>query len=111
MLTDAKVIETEQFETGETCTFEPWTNGWAVGFKVTTRKGNLPDVVEFVYLNPSGGGDSPDAFVYCGEHGDRIISARLMQGQGCRNHARFSGDAFRVQTGARTGGGFRSNPA
>ena len=45
---------------------EPWTDGHAVGFKYTDPKGEA----RYLYLNPSGGGDSPDVFVYDGESGD-----------------------------------------
>ena len=52
------------WENGDEVSVEPWTNGWAVGFKVTCN-----GVEQYVYLNPSGGGDSPDVFVYCGKAG------------------------------------------
>ena len=51
--------------TNEGATFEPWTDGHAVGFKVTAP--GKPD--RYIYLNPSGGVDTgdindTDAFVY-----------------------------------------------
>lgn len=51
--------------------FIPWTDGWAVGFRLVHQDGHE----EYIYLNPSsdGGGD-PDhrsnVFVYQGKHGD-----------------------------------------
>jgi hypothetical protein len=53
-------------------TFEPWTDGHAVGFRVTRHADNA---VGYVYLNPStdtwsDGDFNPDAFVYSGVHGD-----------------------------------------
>lgn len=58
-------------QTEEGATFEPWTDGNAVGFKVTAE--GMPD--RYVYLNPSGAtyaGDvrDSDVFTYHGEHGD-----------------------------------------
>jgi hypothetical protein len=49
-------------------TYEPWTDGWAVGYRVTFADGR----VEYFYLNPSGGSDDnvPNVFVYRGEAGD-----------------------------------------
>lgn len=48
-------------------TFEPWTDGWAVGFKCTHKTGE----VEFIYLNPSGESGAPaDVFLYQGVKGD-----------------------------------------
>jgi hypothetical protein len=52
--------------------FEPWTNGYAVGFKVTHESGG----VEYVYLNPSSGSiegyedEAPTVFLYQGTEGD-----------------------------------------
>jgi hypothetical protein len=50
--------------------YEPWTDGWAVGFKVIDPWGE----VQYVYLNPSGGSDTPGSlpcvFLYIGKHGD-----------------------------------------
>ena len=52
---------------GTGTTYEPWTDGYAVGFKVE-RDGK----VEFIYLNPSVDDDAgePNVFVYQGEYGD-----------------------------------------
>ena len=44
---------------GSTATFQPWTDGWAVGYRFVVN-----GVVSYVLLNPSGGGDSPDVFLY-----------------------------------------------
>lgn len=49
--------------------YEPWTDGHAVGFRVTHKDGR----VEFVYLNPSSDIDQDDyenVFLYVGPHGD-----------------------------------------
>lgn len=47
--------------------YEPWTNGYSVGFKVTSTDGQ----VEFIYLNPSGSYDrTPDVFLYKGPTGE-----------------------------------------
>lgn len=53
-------------------TFEPWTDGHAVGFKVTRHE---DDKVGYVYLNPSqetwnDGKFNPDVFVYTGIFGE-----------------------------------------
>jgi hypothetical protein len=53
-------------------TFEPWTDGHAVGFKVTRH---ADSAVSYVYLNPStdtwsDGDFNPDVFVYTGPDGD-----------------------------------------
>lgn len=53
-------------------TFEPWTDGHAVGYRVTRHADNH---VTFVYLNPSqetwtDGDFSPDVFLYIGANGD-----------------------------------------
>ena len=52
--------------------FEPWTDGHAIGFKVTRHE---DDKVGYVYLNPSqdtwsDGQFNPDVFVYSGTHGE-----------------------------------------
>jgi len=52
-------------------TYEPWTDGYAIGFKVTTP-GKL---IRYVYLNPSNDDgepevSTPDVFLYIGELGD-----------------------------------------
>jgi hypothetical protein len=41
-------------------TWEPWTDGWAVGFKVTAPDGR----VEHVYLNPSSESDDGVSTVF-----------------------------------------------
>lgn len=46
--------------------FEPWTDGWAVGFRVTH---GTTGQVAYVYLNPSSS-DDPSAFLYVGPDGD-----------------------------------------
>lgn len=59
---------------GSGIVYEPWTNGWAVGFKVIYPSG----ATGYVYLNPSQtepvpgheNDDSPCVFVYSGTEGD-----------------------------------------
>ncbi len=51
-LTEAKPVTSE-----EGVTVTPWTNGWAVGFRITREQ---DDRVEYVVLNPSGGHNRPD---------------------------------------------------
>lgn len=49
--------------------YEPWTDGHAIGFKVTMADG----LVRYVYLNPSHNEDpaeDPCVFVYLGDHGE-----------------------------------------
>lgn len=50
-------------------TYEPWSDGVAVGFKVTRAANGL---VEYVYLNPSGedSDGQPNVFFYQGNKGD-----------------------------------------
>lgn len=66
-------VVTDSDENGETAfTFEPWTDGHAVGFRVTRA---LDGAVTYVYLNPStdtwsDGAFSPDVFLYHGPHGN-----------------------------------------
>lgn len=61
----------ETVVTDEGVTFEPWSDGRAIGFKVSH-----PDrPTRYIYLNPSGSTDTgnvddSDAFLYLGEHGD-----------------------------------------
>jgi len=54
---------------GNEVSYEPWTDGHAVGFKVT----HIPtNTVEYIYLNPSGNddnSDSPNVFIYQGTEG------------------------------------------
>ena len=57
--------------TDEGATFEPWTDGHAVGFKVSAE--GMP--TRYLFLNPSGAQDSADiadsdAFVYVSETPD-----------------------------------------
>lgn len=61
--------------TDEGHTFEPFTDGWAVGFLVTHADGRQT----YLYFNPSGGDDGDDtadgiglanAFVYVGPNGN-----------------------------------------
>lgn len=51
---------------GTGTTYESWTDGYAIGFKVE-RGGKI----EYIYLNPSrdDDADQPNVFVYQGEHG------------------------------------------
>jgi hypothetical protein len=56
--------------------YEPWTDGRAIGYKVTLTTGS----VKYIFLNPSdeeGGPDStPDVFVYIGPEPDpRLATA------------------------------------
>lgn len=55
-------------ETPEGVTYEPWTDGHAVGFKLIHASGTE----EYVYLNPSSDADGgvPNVFVYQGPDGD-----------------------------------------
>jgi hypothetical protein len=43
------------------CTWEPWSDGWAVGFKATYR-----GEVRYVVLNPSSHPETPNVFLYEG---------------------------------------------
>lgn len=57
--------------------FEPWTDGHAIGFKITRHSDGA---VEYVYLNPSqdtwsDGHHHPDVFVYSGAHGDPALDS------------------------------------
>lgn len=55
--------------TTESVTYEPWTDGRAVGYKIT----RLRDLaVTYVYLNPSEDidGSGPDMFLYIGPNGN-----------------------------------------
>lgn len=51
--------------------YEPWTNGWAIGYRVRFPEG--PD--EFIYLNPSNNDSEgvPNVFLYHGSHGDPAL--------------------------------------
>lgn len=55
---------------GEEVIYEPWTNGYAIGFRVTHMPTNT---VEYIYINPSDNDDnqdSPNVFIYQGLQGD-----------------------------------------
>lgn len=55
---------------GDEVTYTPWTDGYAVGFKVEHKATNT---VEYIYLNPSnneGNEDVPNVFIYQGPQGD-----------------------------------------
>lgn len=52
-------------DTGSGTTYEPWTDGHAVGFRCT-RNGQT----HYIYLNPSESEGSPDVFLYQGTHGN-----------------------------------------
>lgn len=49
-------------------TFEPWSDGWAVGYRLTSRDG----AVSYLYLNPSSESDdgTSNVFLYHGAAGD-----------------------------------------
>ncbi len=53
--------------------YEPWTDGWAVGFRCKAPDGR----VEYVYLNPSGGNaysdEAGNVFLYHGYEGDPAV--------------------------------------
>jgi hypothetical protein len=63
--TPAQTITTE-----EGFVYEPWSDGWAVGYKVTSRSGR----VRYLYLNPSGASDDGCAvvFVYANDGTDPL---------------------------------------
>lgn len=57
--------------------YEPWTDGHAVGFKVTRIHDGA---IGYIYLNPSvnesgGPDDTPAVFIYQGGHGDPSIDS------------------------------------
>lgn len=60
-------IETGPWEDGSTAEFESFIDEkfGIVGFKCLVNGKE-----SYLYFNPSSGGDSPDLFVYEGEHGD-----------------------------------------
>jgi hypothetical protein len=63
--------ETETIVT-PTTSYEAWTDGWAVGFKVTRLEDGR---VGYIYLNPSvdeepAPASTPDVFLYTGPAGD-----------------------------------------
>ena len=57
-------------------TYEPWTDGHAIGFKLTHHN---EGTTSYIYLNPSGDSDggTPDVFVYQGVTGDPAQDAAL----------------------------------
>lgn len=60
-----RTIETRE------ATYEPWSDGRAIGFKATSPDGR----VEYVYLNPSTEPDDgvPNVFLYAGPHGNPAL--------------------------------------
>jgi hypothetical protein len=68
VMTGKLTLNTVKSEEGHV--FEPWTDGWAVGFKVTHA---VTGDVRYVYLNPSSDDDptgDANAFLYTGPAGD-----------------------------------------
>lgn len=62
--------ETQKVTSEEGHVYEPWTDGWAIGFKVTHA---TTGEVRYVYLSPSSSDDptgDSNVFVYTGEVGD-----------------------------------------
>lgn len=62
------LLEVQPFTTPEGATFEPWTDGTALGYRVTAP--GLPD--RYILLNPStatdtGNVEDTDVFLYTGE--------------------------------------------
>ena len=76
MPSEFQPVITDRTEDGSPAfTFTPWTDGHAVGFKVTRHADNA---VSYAYLNPSqdtrsDGEFSPDVFVYVGLHGEPAL--------------------------------------
>jgi hypothetical protein len=67
-VTGKPTLNTVKSEEGHV--FEPWTDGWAVGFKVTHA---VTGDVRYVYLNPSSDDDptgDANVFLYTGAAGD-----------------------------------------
>jgi hypothetical protein len=67
-VTGKPTLNTVKSEEGHV--FEPWTDGWAVGFKVTHA---VTGDVRYVYLNPSSDDDptgDANVFLYTGPAGD-----------------------------------------
>ena len=54
-------------------TYEPWTDGYAVGFKVSLADGT----VQYIYLNPSieEENDAPNVFLYQGPDGNPMADS------------------------------------
>lgn len=61
------VISNEPISTSDGVTYEPWSDGYAVGFKATHPDGR----VEYIYLNPSDvePDETPTVWVYQGTTG------------------------------------------
>lgn len=74
MVTDIAATVTHtlgEARTTPTTIYEPWTDGWAIGFKCTNIQ---TGAVWYAYLNPSTDepgdeGSTPDVFVYSGATG------------------------------------------
>jgi hypothetical protein len=87
----ASAVVTDANEDGSPAiTFEPWTNGPAVGFKVTRHADGQES---YIYLNPStdtmsDGEFSPDAFVYTGTAGNPALDSPAVF-----VNVKFEGDA------------------
>ena len=62
----SKLIGNDPIYTDHGDTFEAWTDGYAVGFKVTDPIGT----VRYIFMNPSGGDDPATVFAYIGPNGD-----------------------------------------
>jgi hypothetical protein len=62
---------------GQRVTYEQWSDGMMVGYRVTREDG----AVEFIYFNPSDnydGFDDPNVFVYIGPYGDPAMDFPAM---------------------------------
>lgn len=55
--------------------YVPWTDGYAVGYRVVFKDGSRQD--QYIYLNPSSETDDgiPNVFVYIGPHGDPAMDS------------------------------------
>jgi hypothetical protein len=80
----AETLRVQPIVTADGVTYQPWTNGDAVGFKATHPDGR----VEYVYLNPSRDTDDgqPTVFVHWGTTGsteqDRpLVHVEVFPGQ------------------------------
>jgi hypothetical protein len=72
--TSSSVEKASVIRTPEGVTFTPWSDGYAVGFRVTAE--GMP--TRYVYLNPSSATDTEDihdsdVFVYRDETGDSTM--------------------------------------
>jgi hypothetical protein len=67
---DASCQPWTTIHTPEGATYVPWTDGHAVGFRVSNP--GEPDTYVYLYLNPSGESDdlTPNVFLYQGPDGD-----------------------------------------